>query len=195
MRNKFLKYNFYDYLLKIRQNHVILSRFSFFFIKNEYLLKFLLSNRNVERDWRYECMKQKSTYRELVFMNNRGILFGQREEDIVSLRNLFRSTVSGKVFHLFLLASSTIQFKEAGKGRRNILIGKYFKNDIFIVYIYIMKFLCLIKEILFSLRQTFCYNSSLSRLNSTLDFVRGVGGFKANLNWSYYVRKKVLKKS
>lgn len=70
-------------------------------------------------------------------MNNRGILFGQREEDIVSLRNLFRSTVSGKVFHLFLLASSTIQFKEAGKGRRNILIGKYFKNDIFIVYIYI----------------------------------------------------------
>lgn len=129
-------------------------------------------------------------------MNNRGILFGQREEDIVSLRNLFRSTVSGKVFHLFLLASSTIQFKEAGKGRGNILIGNILKT-IFssCIYIYIMKFLCLIKEILFSLRQTFCYNSSLSRLNSTLDFVRGVGRFKANLNWSYYVRKKVLKKS
>lgn len=136
MRNKLLKYNFYDYLLKIRQNHVILSRFSFFFIKNEYLLKFLLSNRNVERDWRYECMKQKSTYRELVFMNNRGILFGQREEDIVSLRNLFRSTVSGKVFHLFLLASSTIQFKEAGKGRGNILIGNILKT-IFSSCIYI----------------------------------------------------------
>lgn len=71
-------------------------------------------------------------------MNNRGILFGQREEDIVSLRNLFRSTVSGKVFHLFLLASSTIQFKEAGKGRGNILIGNILKT-IFssCIYIYI----------------------------------------------------------
>lgn len=87
----------------------------------------------------------------------------------------------------------TIQ--RSGKRKGKHFNWKYFKNDIFIVYIYIMKFLCLIKEILFSLRQTFCYNSSLSRLNSTLDFVRGVGGFKANLNWSYYVRKKVLKKS
>lgn len=43
-------------------------------------------------------------------MNNRGILFGQREEDIVSLRNLFRSTVSGKVFHLFRISSRRLRY-------------------------------------------------------------------------------------
>lgn len=101
-------------------------------------------------------------------MNNRGILFGQREEDIVSEKFISFDRIEWSFPLVSHRVLSTIRFKEAGKKH---LIGNILKTYFHRIYTkrYLIKFLYLIKQIYYFLYDNFLLQLELVEITE-LDF-------------------------
>lgn len=168
MKSKFLKYNF-----KIIYKRIVLYfRVFLFFLSRttspQIFTRIATWNKIGDTNAWNRNLRTENLYSWITV-----VFYLANARRILSLRNLFRSTVSSKVFHQCFVLSA-IHFKEAGKEGEKHLIGNILKTYFHrIIYEKMSNkiFMFSKRDVIFFMT-TFRYNLSLSRLNSTLDCTR-----------------------